>query len=140
DYRYFPDPDLLPLVLDPAWVEQLRAGLPELPDAKKARFVAEYGLRGEDAGVLVAERATADYFERAAGGRDPKSAANWVMGDLFGALNKKGLGIDQSPVAADQLGGLIDLIADGTISGRIAKDVDRKSTRLNSSHVAISYA
>ena len=123
DYRYFPDPDLLPLVLDPAWVEQLRAGLPELPDAKKARFVAEYGLRAEDAGVLVAERATAEYFEKVARDRDAKAAANWVMGDLFGALNKKGLGIDQSPVAADQLGGLIDLMADGTISGRIAKDV-----------------
>jgi aspartyl-tRNA(Asn)/glutamyl-tRNA(Gln) amidotransferase subunit B len=123
DYRYFPDPDLLPLVLDSAWVEQLRAGLPELPDTKKARFVAEYGLRAADAAVLVAERATAAYFERVAEGRDPKSAANWVMGDLFGALNKKGLGIDQSPVAADQLGGLIDLMADGTISGRIAKDV-----------------
>jgi aspartyl-tRNA(Asn)/glutamyl-tRNA(Gln) amidotransferase subunit B len=123
DYRYFPDPDLLPLVLDPAWIEELRAGLPELPDVKKARFVAEYGLRSEDAGVLIAERATAEYFETVAKGRDPKSAANWVMGDLFGALNKKGLSIEQSPVAADQLGGLIDLIADGTISGRIAKDV-----------------
>jgi aspartyl-tRNA(Asn)/glutamyl-tRNA(Gln) amidotransferase subunit B len=123
DYRYFPDPDLLPLVLDEAWVEKLRAQLPELPDAKKARFVAEYGLRAEDAGVLVAERATAEYFERVATGRDAKTAAYWVIGDLFGALNKKGLGIEQSPVAADQLGGLIDLIADGTISGRIAKEV-----------------
>src|SRR4051812_47862017 len=84
DYRYFPDPDLLPLQLDADWVERLRAELPELPDAKRARFVAEYGLRAEDAGVLVAERATADYFEQAARGRDPKSAANWVMGDLFG--------------------------------------------------------
>jgi aspartyl-tRNA(Asn)/glutamyl-tRNA(Gln) amidotransferase subunit B len=137
DYRYFPDPDLLPLVLDPAWVEQLRAGLPELPDAKKARFVAEYGLRAEDAGVLVAERATADYFEQAAGGRDPRSAANWVMGDLFGALNKKGLGIDQSPVAADQLGGLIDLMADGTISGRIAKDVFAEMIETGSDAAAI---
>jgi aspartyl-tRNA(Asn)/glutamyl-tRNA(Gln) amidotransferase subunit B len=123
DYRYFPDPDLLPLVLDPAWVEQLRAELPELPDAKKARFVAEYGLRPEDAGVLVAERATAEYFEEAAAGRDPKAAAFWVIGDLFGALNKKGLHIARSPVAPGQLGGLLDLIADGTISGRIAKDV-----------------
>src|ERR1700736_1317393 len=123
DYRYFPDPDLLPLVLDPAWIEQLRAELPELPDAKKARFVGEYGLRAEDAGVLVAERTTAEYFERVAGGRDAKTAAYWVIGDLFGALNKKGLGIEQSPVAADQLGGLVDLIADGPISGRIAKDV-----------------
>jgi len=123
DYRYFPDPDLLPLVLDEAWIEKLRAELPELPDAKKARFVSQYGLRAEDAGVLVAERATAEFFEAVARGRDAKTAAYWVIGDLFGALNKKGLGIEQSPVAADQLGGLIDLIADGTISGRIAKDV-----------------
>jgi aspartyl-tRNA(Asn)/glutamyl-tRNA(Gln) amidotransferase subunit B len=123
DYRYFPDPDLLPLVLDPDWIEKLRAELPELPDAKKARFVSQYGLRAEDASVLVAERATAEFFEAVARGRDAKTAAYWVIGDLFGALNKKGLGIEQSPVAADQLGGLIDLIADGTISGRIAKDV-----------------
>ena len=123
DYRYFPDPDLLPLVLDPQWVGQLKAGLPELPDTKRARFVADYGLSVEEAGVLVAERAIADFFEDVAQGRDPKAAANWVTGDLFGALNKKGLGIEESPVAAAQLGGLIDLIADGTISGRIAKDV-----------------
>jgi aspartyl-tRNA(Asn)/glutamyl-tRNA(Gln) amidotransferase subunit B len=123
DYRYFPDPDLLPLVLDPAWIEQLRAELPELPDAKKARFVAEYGLRPEDADVLVAERATAEYFEQVAAGRDPKAAAHWVIGDLFGALNRKGLDIARSPVMPGQLGGLLDLIADGTISGRIAKDV-----------------
>src|SRR3954451_9169052 len=123
DYRYFPDPDLLPLELDPAWVENLRAELPELPDAKRARFVAGYGLRPEDAAVLVAERATAEYFEKVAAGRDPKAAANWVVGDLFGALNRLGLGMEQSPVAPDRLGALIDLIADGTISGRIAKDV-----------------
>ena len=128
DYRYFPDPDLLPLVLDPAWVAALKATLPELPDAKRARFVADFGLGEEEAGVLTAERATAEYFETVAGqgangGRDPKAAANWVTGDLFGALNKKGLGIEDSPVAAAQLGKLIDLIADGTISGRIAKDV-----------------
>jgi len=127
DYRYFPDPDLLPLVLDPEWVARVKAAMPELPDAKQARFVRDYGLSAYDAGVLVAERATAEYFETVAGdangGRDPKAAANWVMGDLFGALNKKALGIDVSPVAAGQLGALIDLIADGTISGRIAKDV-----------------
>jgi aspartyl-tRNA(Asn)/glutamyl-tRNA(Gln) amidotransferase subunit B len=123
DYRYFPDPDLLPLVLDPGWVARLRAELPELPDPKRARFVAEYGLSKDDAAVLVAERAAADYFESVAKGRDPKSAANWVIGDLFGALNRKGLGIDESPVAATRLGALLDLIADGTISGRIAKDV-----------------
>ena len=123
DYRYFPDPDLLPLQLEPAWLDRLRADLPELPDAKKARFVAGFGLSPEDAAVLVAERATAEYFERAAEGRDPKAAANWVMGDLFGALNRLGLGIEAAPVAPERLGALIDLIADGTISGRIAKDV-----------------
>ena len=123
DYRYFPDPDLLPLVLDPDWVKRLRAALPELPDAKKARFMAEYGLSADDAGVLVAERDTALFFERVAQGRDAKAAANWVMGDLLGALNRLGVGIERSPVAADQLGVLIDLIADGTISGRLAKEV-----------------
>ena len=123
DYRYFPDPDLLPLELDAEWLERLRADLPELPDAKKARFVADYGLRPEDAAVLVGERATAEYFEKAAARRDPKAAANWVMGDLFGALNRSGLGIEQSPVPPERLGALIDLIADGTISGRIAKGV-----------------
>ena len=123
DYRYFPDPDLLPLALDPDWVEQIRAALPELPDAKKARFVSEYGLSAEDAGVLVAEKETALFFEPVADGRDAKAAANWVMGDLFGALNRLGIGIGQSPVSAGQLGALIELIADGTISGRLAKDV-----------------
>jgi aspartyl-tRNA(Asn)/glutamyl-tRNA(Gln) amidotransferase subunit B len=123
DYRYFPDPDLLPLVLDPEWVAQLRGDLPELPDAKKARFVSEYGLSPDDAGVLVSEKETAVFFERVAAGRDPKVAANWVMGDLFGALHRLGIGIEQSPVSAERLGSLIDLIADGTISGRLAKDV-----------------
>jgi aspartyl-tRNA(Asn)/glutamyl-tRNA(Gln) amidotransferase subunit B len=123
DYRYFPDPDLLPLVLDRDWVEGLRAQLPELPDAKKARYVSALGLVPEEAAVLVAEQATALYFERAAQDRDPKTAANWVTGDLFAALNRQGLGIAQSPVSPEQLGALIDLVADGTISGRIAKDV-----------------
>ena len=123
DYRYFPDPDLLPLVLDPEWVARLRVELPELPDAKKARFVRDFGLSSEDAAVLVAEREIAQFFGRVAQGRDPKTAANWVMGDLFGALNRLGVGIEASPVSADQLGALIDLIADGTISGRLAKDV-----------------
>jgi aspartyl-tRNA(Asn)/glutamyl-tRNA(Gln) amidotransferase subunit B len=123
DYRYFPDPDLLPLQLDPAWVERLRAGLPELPDAKKARYIAGLGLSAEDADVLVAERATAAYFEQVAAGRDAKAAANWVMGDLFGALNRLGRDIEDCPVAPARLGELIDLVADGTISGRIAKDV-----------------
>jgi aspartyl-tRNA(Asn)/glutamyl-tRNA(Gln) amidotransferase subunit B len=123
DYRYFPDPDLLPLVLDADWVERLRAGLPELPDTKRARFVAEYGLSANDAEILVAEKETAFFFKQVARGRNAKVAANWVMGDLFGALNRIGLGVEQSPVSAEQLGTLIDLIADGTISGRLAKDV-----------------
>jgi aspartyl-tRNA(Asn)/glutamyl-tRNA(Gln) amidotransferase subunit B len=123
DYRYFPDPDLLPLTLDAAWVEQLRRRLPELPDAKKARFVADYKLSPYDAGVLVGEQASADFFEAVAKGRDAKLAANWVMGDLFGALNRLGRGIEQSPLTAAALGELIDLIGDGTISGRLAKDV-----------------
>jgi aspartyl-tRNA(Asn)/glutamyl-tRNA(Gln) amidotransferase subunit B len=123
DYRYFPDPDLLPLVLDPAWVEDIKRTLPELPDAKKSRFVRDYGLSVEDAGVLVGEQASADYFEAVARGRDAKLAANWVMGDLFGALNRLGRGIEDSPVSAAALGEMIDLITDGTLSGRLAKDV-----------------
>jgi aspartyl-tRNA(Asn)/glutamyl-tRNA(Gln) amidotransferase subunit B len=123
DYRYFPDPDLLPLELDPAWVEGLKASLPELPDAKKARFIREYGLSAYDAGVLVADQETAAFYEAVAKGRDPKLAANWVISELFAVLNKAGIGIAQSPVSAAALGGLVDLIADNTISGRIAKDV-----------------
>mgnify|MGYP001809810681 FL=1 len=123
DYRYFPDPDLLPLELDADWVEDIKASLPELPDEKKARFISDYKLSAYDAGVLVNEKARAEYFETVAKGRDAKMAANWVTGDLFGALNKAGLDIEQSPVSAENLGGLIDLIADDTISGRIAKEV-----------------
>jgi len=123
DYRYFPDPDLLPLELEPEWVEEIKRTLPELPDEKKARFISDYKLSAYDANVLVNEKAKADYFETVAKGRDPKMAANWVTGDLFGALNKAGLEIEESPVSAENLGGLIDLIADNTISGRIAKDV-----------------
>ena len=126
DYRYFPDPDLLPLLLDTAWVEEIRASLPELPDAKKARFMADLGLSAYDAGVLVAERETAAFFEQViadGGGRDAKLAANWVTGELFGALNRSGLELADAPVDAAKLGGLIDLVADGTISGRIAKEV-----------------
>jgi aspartyl-tRNA(Asn)/glutamyl-tRNA(Gln) amidotransferase subunit B len=123
DYRYFPDPDLLPLELTPEFVERLRADLPELPDAKKARFMADYGLSATDAGVLVAERETADYFETVAKGRDAKQAANWVMTELTGVLNEAGKTITNSPISAARLGGLLDLVADGTISGRIAKDV-----------------
>ncbi|MCB2113958.1 MAG: Asp-tRNA(Asn)/Glu-tRNA(Gln) amidotransferase subunit GatB [Parvularculaceae bacterium] len=123
DYRYFPDPDLLPLELDPAWVEEIRKGLPELPDAKKHRFMSDYGLSLYDAAVLSQERAKADYFETLAEGRDGKLASNWLTTELFGALNKAGKEIEQSPISAVQLGKLIDLIADKTISGRIAKDV-----------------
>ncbi len=123
DYRYFPDPDLLPLGLAAADVERIRASLPELPDAKKARFVAEYGLSAADAATLVAERDTAAFFERVAQGRDARTAANWVITNLFGVLNRKGLDIGASPVSADRLGRLLDLIADQTVSGRIAKEV-----------------
>ncbi len=123
DYRYFPDPDLLPLVLDEDWIAALKAQLPELPDAKKARFVRDYGLPVYDAGVLVAEQATANFYETVARGRDAKLAANWVMGDLFAALNRTGRTIEDSPVAADALGALLDRMADGTINGRIAKEV-----------------
>jgi aspartyl-tRNA(Asn)/glutamyl-tRNA(Gln) amidotransferase subunit B len=123
DYRYFPDPDLLPLELTQDFVDGLAEALPELPDEKKARFVAEYGLSPYDADVLVAEKAAAEYFEAVAKGRDAKLAANWVTGDLFGALNATGKSIADSPVSAAHLGALIDLIKSDVISGRIAKDV-----------------
>jgi len=123
DYRYFPDPDLLPLELDQAWVDQLAAGLPELPDAKRARFISALGLSPYDATVLTADKEMAAYFETAASGRDAKLAANWVINELSGRLNREGRSIGDSPVSAAQLGGLIDLIAANTISGKIAKDV-----------------
>jgi aspartyl-tRNA(Asn)/glutamyl-tRNA(Gln) amidotransferase subunit B len=123
DYRYFPDPDLLPLELDRAWIDAIAASLPELPDARKARFVIDYGMTEYDAGVLTAEVADARYFEAVAEGRDGKQAANWVINELFGRLNKEGLGLEASPVDPGQLGGLIDLVASGEISGKIAKDV-----------------
>ena len=123
DYRYFPDPDLLPLEVTPAYVEDLKGRLPELPDEKKTRFVRDFALSAYYAGVLVAERETADYFEAVAKGRDAKAAANWVINELFGRLNKQGSDIATSPVTAAQLGTLLDLIADGTISGKIAKDL-----------------
>jgi aspartyl-tRNA(Asn)/glutamyl-tRNA(Gln) amidotransferase subunit B len=123
DYRYFPDPDLLPLVLEQDWVDALRADLPELPDAKRARFIGEYGLSPYDASVLVAEQATAAFYETLAKGRDPKQAANWLTGDFFAALNRLGRTIEDPPVTAEALGGLLDLIADATINGKIAKDV-----------------
>jgi aspartyl-tRNA(Asn)/glutamyl-tRNA(Gln) amidotransferase subunit B len=123
DYRYFPDPDLLPLELDTAYVEELKKNLPELPDEKRARFMRDFSLSAYDAGVLVAERETADYFETVAKGRDGKTAANWVINELFGRLNKEGKNVASSPIAAAQLGLMLDLIKDGTISGKIAKDL-----------------
>ena len=123
DYRYFPDPDLLPLEFDQAWVEEIRGSLPELPDAKKHRFMEDYGLSAYDAAVLAMDKDKADYFEAVAKGRDGKLASNWVTGELFGALNKADKDIAESPVSSAQLGSLIDLIKDGTISGKIAKDV-----------------
>jgi aspartyl-tRNA(Asn)/glutamyl-tRNA(Gln) amidotransferase subunit B len=123
DYRYFPDPDLLPLELSQDYVDALAKDLPELPDAKRARFIKDHGLSAYDADVLVAEREAADYFEAVARGRDAKQAANWVINELFGRLNKEAKSIAESPVSADQLGGIVDLIKAGTISGKIAKDV-----------------
>ena len=123
DYRYFPDPDLLPLELTASYVEDVEAHLPELPDEKKMRFTRDYRLSAYDAGVLVAERETADFFEAVANGRDAKAAANWVINELAGRLNREGRDIVDSPVSASQLGAILDLIAAGTISGKIAKDL-----------------
>jgi aspartyl-tRNA(Asn)/glutamyl-tRNA(Gln) amidotransferase subunit B len=123
DYRYFPDPDLLPLEFTQSFVDELAADLPELPDDKKARFVKDFGLTAYDADVLVAEKTSAAFFEEVANGRDAKLAANWVINELFGRLNKEGKTLETSPVSAAQLGGIIDLIKAGTISGKIAKDV-----------------
>ena len=123
DYRYFPDPDLLPLQLAQAEIDLLRANLPELPDEKRARFVRDYGLPVHEAARLIVERATADYFEAVAQGRDAKAAANWVLNELAGRLNKEGRDITASPVSEAQLGAILDLMAEGTISGKIAKDV-----------------
>jgi aspartyl-tRNA(Asn)/glutamyl-tRNA(Gln) amidotransferase subunit B len=123
DYRYFPDPDLLPLELDQAYVDALAAALPELPDARKARFMTEHGLSAYDADILVAEKESADYFEAVAKGRDAKAAANWVINELFGRLNREGRGIADSPVSANQLGSILDLLGEGVISGKIAKDL-----------------
>ncbi|AEP09377.1 Asp-tRNA(Asn)/Glu-tRNA(Gln) amidotransferase subunit GatB [Micavibrio aeruginosavorus] len=123
DYRYFPDPDLLPLNLKSDWVEKIKATLPELPDQKKHRFMDSYGLSAYDASVLIAERARADYYETAAKGRDAKLAANWVLNELLGILNKDGKTISESPVTAAMLGLMIERITDNTISGKIAKDV-----------------
>jgi aspartyl-tRNA(Asn)/glutamyl-tRNA(Gln) amidotransferase subunit B len=123
DYRYFPDPDLLPLELSQAEIDELKSELPELPRPKMERFIKDYALSLYDAQLLTNERAPADYFETVAKGRDAKAAANWVINELFGRLNKEGKGIAASPVSAAQLGAILDLIADGTISGKIAKDL-----------------
>ncbi len=124
DYRYFPDPDLLPLVLDAKSIGDIKRAMPELPDAKKERFIREYKITQSDAGVLVAERESAEFFETVAKGRkDPKMAANWVIGELFGALNRENKTVADSPISATALAGLLDLIENGAISGRIAKDV-----------------
>jgi aspartyl-tRNA(Asn)/glutamyl-tRNA(Gln) amidotransferase subunit B len=123
DYRYFPDPDLLPLEIEQSWVDDIKASLPELPDAKKARFVQDFGLSAYDASVLTADVEAAAYFEETAAGRDGKLAANWVINELFGRLKKDDREIDTSPVNPAQLGGIIDLITKGDISGKIAKDV-----------------
>ncbi|WP_368344124.1 Asp-tRNA(Asn)/Glu-tRNA(Gln) amidotransferase subunit GatB [Pelagovum sp. HNIBRBA483] len=123
DYRYFPDPDLLPLEIEQAWVDDIAASLPELPDEKKARFVTEFGLSEYDAGVLTAEVANATYFEKVAEGRDGKLAANWVINELFGRLKKEDHSIDDSPVSPEQLGKIVGLITKGDISGKIAKDL-----------------
>lgn len=123
DYRYFPDPDLLPLHVENKFIEDIKATLPELPDQKKHRFMGDYGLSAYDASVLIAEKYRADYFETVANGRDAKLAANWVINELLGILNKDGKTLKESPITAEQLGGLIALISDNTISGKIAKDV-----------------
>jgi aspartyl-tRNA(Asn)/glutamyl-tRNA(Gln) amidotransferase subunit B len=123
DYRYFPDPDLLPLEIDQAWVDDIAARMPELPDAKKARFMRDFGLTDYDASVLTAELEAAAFFEAVAKGRDGKQAANWVINELFGRLNKQGLGIEASPVSSAQLGGVLDLIGSGEISGKMAKEL-----------------
>jgi len=123
DYRYFPEPDLLPLVLEEAWIESLKSSLPELPDAKRARFMREYGIPAYDAGILVMERTTADFYETVARGRDGKLVSNWMLGDFFAGLNRTGCSIENSPVSGSNLGALLDLITDGTINGKIAKEV-----------------
>jgi aspartyl-tRNA(Asn)/glutamyl-tRNA(Gln) amidotransferase subunit B len=123
DYRYFPDPDLLPLELDPAWVKEIEASLPELPDAKKQRLQSQYGLSAYDAGVLITEQARAEFFEAAAKGRDAKLVANWVTNDLAARLTAAGLEIADSPIKPDEIAELVQLIEEGVISSKIAKDV-----------------
>ena len=123
DYRYFPDPDLLPLKFEQSWVDEIKQTLPELPDTKKHRFISDYSLSAYDANVLIAEQDRAAYFETAANNNDPKLTANWVINDLLGILNKNEQTLEQSPISAAQLAELTGLITDNTISGKIAKDV-----------------
>ncbi|WP_308719274.1 Asp-tRNA(Asn)/Glu-tRNA(Gln) amidotransferase subunit GatB [Komagataeibacter xylinus] len=137
DYRYFPDPDLLPLVVEQEWVDELERALPELPDDKRDRFIKEYGIPRYDASVLVAEQAIADYYEEVAKGRDARLAANWVTGDLFGALNRTGRTITDSPISAAALGGMLDLVSDKTINGKIAKEVFEDMLETGDSAAAI---
>ncbi|MBV1829288.1 Asp-tRNA(Asn)/Glu-tRNA(Gln) amidotransferase subunit GatB [Komagataeibacter sp. AV436] len=137
DYRYFPDPDLLPLVVEQAWVDELERALPELPDDKRDRFIKQYGIPRYDASVLVAEQAIADYYEEVAKGRDARLAANWVTGDLFGALNRTGRTITDSPISAAALGGMLDLVSDKTINGKIAKEVFEDMLETGDSAAAI---
>jgi aspartyl-tRNA(Asn)/glutamyl-tRNA(Gln) amidotransferase subunit B len=123
DYRYFPDPDLLPLTLKPEYVEEIRRTLAELPDQRKQRYIDDFGLSAYDASVLTAEKEASEYYERLASGRDPKLAANWLITNLFAVLNKQGRSISDSPIAADDLGALLDLMSANRISGRQAKEV-----------------
>jgi aspartyl-tRNA(Asn)/glutamyl-tRNA(Gln) amidotransferase subunit B len=137
DYRYFPDPDLLPVVLTDEYIENIRQNLPELPEAKKKRYIEVLGLTPYDAGILVGDKETSVYFETAIQGQDPKKVANWIMGDLFAYLNKSGLTISESPITAQHLGALVGLINDGTISGKIAKEVFEIMTETGKDPVAI---
>ena len=123
DYRYFPDPDLLPLIVEQSLIDEIAASLPELPDEKRTRFVTEFGMTEYDASVLTADTENAAFFEEVAAGNDGKLAANWVINELFGRLNKEGKSVDESPINPEQIGGIIDLIATGDISGKIGKDL-----------------
>jgi aspartyl-tRNA(Asn)/glutamyl-tRNA(Gln) amidotransferase subunit B len=137
DYRYFPEPDLLPLILEQEFVDRLKAGLPELPDEKRERFCRDYAIPFYDAGVLVADQATADFYETVAKGRDGKLTANWMSGDFFAAMNRTGKSIENPPVSAADLGALLDLITDKTINGRIAKDVFEEMVETGKAPAAI---
>ncbi len=137
DYRYFPDPDLLPLILEPDWIKAIAETLPELPDQKRARFETDYGLSRYDAGVLTADAESAAFYEEVAKGRDAKLAANWVSQELFGYLGREGIELADAPVSAAGLGGLIDLISDDTISGKIAKTVFEKMIETGDEAAAI---